>query len=90
MIQGLELKQPRLKVAMEISHTLSMVCDWLQGECAVKYELQLLSSKPLVSFLYSFLAAKLSHLSVPSLQHLVSLLLQVRGSRYSNTHTILP
>lgn len=71
---------PRRKVAMAISHTLSLVVDWLDGACPVRHELDMCSAQQLKALLTSYLAPKMSVLSQQELQHLSSLLLKVSWS----------
>lgn len=63
---------------MGISHTLSLVVEWLQSDgCPVKQEIDFGSIEQLICLLVSFLGSKLSWLSQHELHHLSTLLLKV-------------
>ncbi len=81
VINGMDLGLPRHKVAMVTSYALSLVVEYLSSEgCVCRSDLQLSSAGQMMSLLRTFFSSKtaVSHLSNVELDHVTSLLLQVR------------
>lgn len=78
VVEGLNLQKPRRKVAGAVSQLLSQVGEWLKdSSCPVQRELDLSHVEQLLTFLTSYLGAKMSRLSERDLHHLATLLLKV-------------